>query len=123
MIKTCLFAAHLTFAASVSLASDVANVEINGVDYLLEITSCASADSHYFIDARGENTMLSVVGALAGENQYSTVDFFYVEDGEDLRAGTTTEAIKLQNGKFEFTGQAKISNDTTADMSVEADAC
>lgn len=112
-----------TFSAGAISAADTANIDMNGVHYELEITSCSSAETHYFIDAEGEKLSLSLVGALTGDNQYSTIDFFYVEGGDDLRAGTTTKPVLLDGGKFQFDGEVDISNGTKADMRVVADAC
>ena len=104
-------------------ALDPATVTLGDDIYALGVTSCRVGDTYYLIDAAAGDATLSLVGALEGDETYTTIDFFFTAAGESKRAGTRTDAIPLQNGAFSFEGEVEVSDSSTQVMRVMMPGC
>lgn len=110
-------------APGAAQAAETLVVDLGGDVHQMKISGCRAGDDYYLIDAQGENATINILGALTGDQTYTTIDFFYVDAGEDKRAGTSGPPIPLVDGAFAFVGDVDISDGTTAEMRVNFAGC
>ncbi len=118
MYKWILIASLLLVGLSTTLSA-APRIALGSLEFKMDISQCAVGNAHYLIDAKGEGNSLTI----AANSGYTTIDIFYVSNGEDLRASASVEFIKLRGGKFTYSGDAFVSNGTKQRMNLEIDHC
>ena len=111
--------ASLSLVGLSTTLSAAPRIALGNLEFKMEISQCAVGEAHYLIDAHGDGNSLTV----AANSGYTTIDIFYVSNGEDLRASASVEFINLSDGKFVYSGDAFVSNGTKQKMNLEIDHC
>lgn len=121
LIFGCVTAAVL--APLSAMAVELVVVTLRDQTFDLPVSSCRTGEGYYLIDAASSGMNLSLVGALTGDQTYTTIDFFFTEDGESKRAGASVNAIPLEDGAFAYEGPVDVSDGKTETMRVQMNGC